>query len=338
LNTPEKSRGRCPDARALLPAYVENELSAIELRLVQGHLDICSACRNEEASYRLALSALSAAPRPAHGDLYAGLSARLDNLERPASFRPRQLRWVATAACLLLVVGVGATIAAKTLFVGKPAGTESAPPAVTFAQGDPNSGQQKPAPLSNGDKSEVVKIDEPVTLDNSDIGSKNDLPDTKYYPEEPRPAPEPKQTPRAHKQRVEDIANTDFTKVKDSRGRTVEDIMAELKKHNRLAMDKTAGSATDTTHSGTDPAPATGGPQEGPIKALPVDDPSMPDVAMIVPEKEKKEAVGEKIVKSSRAEGYTKSGRLALIHLTAEAAPKPAPKRDLRKDSPEDTP
>jgi hypothetical protein len=335
LNTPERPKGRCPDARALLPAYIENELSPIEIRLVQGHLEICSACRSEETVFRSALGALQSAPKPAHGDLYAGLSARLDRLESKPTFRPRQLRWAGALACLVLAVGVGATIVTNTFLnrIEKPAVSVAGPTATTdknvvekaaptqMAPSDLNSGTIVGAPSVADDKN-------PVVVDNG-------TEDPTYQPNDSQPVRETSPRRRNHKPSVDELVNTDFNKVPDSRGRSVEDIINELKKNNRLVIDKTA---LDVKDPQTNHTPQTGAPQDDEIRAVPVDDPSMPDVAVIVPEKEKKEAVGEKIVRSSRAEGYTKTGRLALIHLTADAAPKPIGRKDLRKDELDETP
>src|SRR5205807_10184285 len=51
---------RCPEARELLPGYVEGELTAAERTRVSGHLALCHACRREEAQYRAALGLLNA--------------------------------------------------------------------------------------------------------------------------------------------------------------------------------------------------------------------------------------------------------------------------------------
>jgi hypothetical protein len=333
LNTPQRGNDRlCPDARALLPGYVEDELSPIEIRLVQGHLDICSACRREEIAYRSSLGALRVAPKPTHGDLYAGLSAKLDRLEsRRQPFRPRQLRWAGALAVLVLTVGVGATVATKAFFSPKVAD----PPVITNLQptdvpvhvaGAPH----KPSDQKVAARTQDLGMDGPDASNGevtSDNGNSDDEP--KYYPEDPSRERAQKPRQRSRKPNVENWASSDINKVVDSRGRSVESIINELKKNNRLVMDKTQ---IEPVNSESNHTAALGTGDDTQIKPVPVDDPSMPDVAMIVPEKEKREAVGEKIVKSSRAEGYTKSGRLALIHLTAEAAPKPGIKRQLRKD------
>ena len=51
-----------------------------------------------------------------------------------------------------------------------------------------------------------------------------------------------------------------------------------------------------------------------------------------MPEKEKSETVGEKVVTSSRAEGFDKTGRLALIRLDAQASPKTKKKIQPQRD------
>ena len=100
---------RCPDARSLLPSYVEGELTANDRERVAGHLQICSECRAEESRFRESLGALAgyqpvAAPR----SLYAGFAARLDAVERTHRKQALRLRFAGAAACLLLVTAVSA--------------------------------------------------------------------------------------------------------------------------------------------------------------------------------------------------------------------------------------
>lgn len=103
---------RCPDTRALLPAYVEGDLDGPEARGVRGHLEICAACRAEEAACRAAMALLNAPearqPRP-HGDLYAGFAARLARQETRGARRQTQLRWAAALGCMAVVATAGAS-------------------------------------------------------------------------------------------------------------------------------------------------------------------------------------------------------------------------------------
>src|SRR5207247_7088297 len=92
-------RTRCPDARALLPSYVEGELDTMDRELVSGHLHICSACRAEEQRYRAALGALAACdPVPAPGHLYAGFAAKLEATEARFRRQRLQLRFATASA------------------------------------------------------------------------------------------------------------------------------------------------------------------------------------------------------------------------------------------------
>jgi hypothetical protein len=101
---------RCADVSALLPGYVEGELSAAENRRVAGHLEICAACRREETEYRQAMGLLRAPRETARpGDLYAGFAAKLAKHETTSARRQLQLRWAGMAACLLLIAGAGAS-------------------------------------------------------------------------------------------------------------------------------------------------------------------------------------------------------------------------------------
>ena len=103
-------RTRCPDARALLPSYIEGELDAHDRERVAGHLHICASCRGEEKQFRAALNALAAAePVASPGDLYVGFAARLDHIHRGDRRRAAQFRWAGAAAGLLLVAAVGAS-------------------------------------------------------------------------------------------------------------------------------------------------------------------------------------------------------------------------------------
>src|SRR5947209_17901793 len=105
---------RCPDARTLLPAYVEGELGNADARRVAGHLEICAACRREEAGYRLALGAIASAPkRESPADLFYGFQAKLEAGSRPSRNRMRRLRLASGAAAMVLVVAVSTAAVMK---------------------------------------------------------------------------------------------------------------------------------------------------------------------------------------------------------------------------------
>jgi hypothetical protein len=101
---------RCPEARAVLPEYVEGELSPLESRRLEGHLSHCAGCRKEEGEYRAAIGALRA-PRPlaAHGDLYSGFAAKLGPTGFGAPRRQQPLRWAAASCLVLAVAGASAS-------------------------------------------------------------------------------------------------------------------------------------------------------------------------------------------------------------------------------------
>ena len=102
-------RTRCSDARALLPEYVEGELGAVDHERVAGHLQMCPECRQEERQFHKALAPLAGAPRVmAPADLYRGFAAKLDERERIWHRRAVTFRLAGAAACLLVVIGVGA--------------------------------------------------------------------------------------------------------------------------------------------------------------------------------------------------------------------------------------
>lgn len=124
--TERRPLSRCAEARRLLSAFAENELSAEERRRVLGHIEICSACSREAADYEAALAVFaSACPAEAPPDLFASVSARIDRIEARRRRFSSTLRWAATAACLLLVVGAGAVTAR---YLSLSASQNSAPP------------------------------------------------------------------------------------------------------------------------------------------------------------------------------------------------------------------
>lgn len=307
---------RCPDARALLPAYVENELSGMERARVQGHLDICSACRTEEATYRVALGALSAAPKPAHGDLYYGLAAKLDALERRPVFRPRQLRWAGALACLVLAVGVGATVVGQRLLSHHRTDT----PKVVLPYKEPT---PEPLPVKTVGKGNEAPqspdvqpfVPEVVPHVNEDQPGEDTAADNTYKQQF-----QPAQTPdRSHRRGGRtDGEGKAISEVRDSQGRSLNDILEEFRKNNRVIIDKTVSPPVPTE---TNIRPAE---KVDEAQTKQVDLPSMPDVRVMVQEKEKREKDGETIVKSRRETGYNKHGKLALIKLDLHAEPAPA--------------
>jgi len=95
----------CPTCEAMVDAYVDGELTAIESAAFEQALEICPGCRRRLADARAvsdALRALPAAPAP---DL---LRARIERELRTIAGRPRQrLRWSAMAASLIVAIGIG---------------------------------------------------------------------------------------------------------------------------------------------------------------------------------------------------------------------------------------
>ena len=68
---------RCPDAQALLAAYVDHLLSPIEREQVDAHVSACEACRAELAGWTEALDGLEAAVPDAAPDLWSQFQARV---------------------------------------------------------------------------------------------------------------------------------------------------------------------------------------------------------------------------------------------------------------------
>lgn len=335
MNTPEKGRQNlCPEARSLLPAYVEHELTAVESTRVQCHLDVCAACRQEEIAFRHALRTLREAPKPVHGNLYAGLNAKLDGLNRRPAFRPKQLRWAGALACLVLAAGVGATVVGRTLFhkeaepVPVPIVTSSNPLAYQVKSLVKKERAPSTTPVApKVDRDPFAPVTVEVTPD-SDSTSAGDPSNSGYVAEDSGPSESRRRhRSRAHYEEFDPSQYTDIRKVRAKNGETLEDVMNRLKKdgHYSLGGSNQQYSTPQTGSPAPDPAPSKN------LPAASIDDPSLPDVAVVVPEKEKSETVGEKVVTSSRAEGFDKTGRLALIRLDAEAAPKPKSKVPPRR-------
>jgi len=110
MDSKQERLNRCPDALALLPAYVEGELTGRDMARIKGHLEICGACRLEEAAFRTALGAfagLECVESPP--DLYYGFAAKLDASMAHSRRQMKRFKFASAALCLLLVVGVSAS-------------------------------------------------------------------------------------------------------------------------------------------------------------------------------------------------------------------------------------
>jgi hypothetical protein len=289
---------RCPDARALLPAYVEGELSSVEQCGVASHLELCAACRAEEAQYRGALGMLSAPQEPLRpNDLYAGFAAKLERYERKTLVRQRQLRWAGSFACLLLVVTASASWMAgqKSLPVGAPpapsaiSGSGDVPPV------DVNSAKSVSTPkvVVRPEKPEKRFVDVPNAQSDPFV-----IPDDggAAVAEESRPAP------RRHRPLMPRRSNTltarNFLEVTPKQG---PDAVTQLE-----AAKQGAGTAGD---GGTkQPQPVN-----GTLVTAGDHHPNVPGMTYYEKEADQRLRVGGTVTRVSRARGYNSQGDLVLV-------------------------
>ena len=95
----------CPTCEAMVDAYVDGELSAIESAAFEQALAVCPACRERLESAREMSGLLRALPVEPAPDL---LRARIERDLRAIAGRPRErLRWAAMAASLIVAIGIG---------------------------------------------------------------------------------------------------------------------------------------------------------------------------------------------------------------------------------------
>jgi hypothetical protein len=219
---------RCPDARALLPAYVENELDTAETGRVAGHLQICASCRREEAAFRHALTALGAAPRrDAPGDLFYGFQAKLEGRNRRSNRRFRQLRLAGSAAALLLIVGFAtAQVTRMIRRETPPVSVNGGEPKIAEVRPDANAINPAPAPDTNvaGPKklTAVPPIDDPK--DQTEPNKAKLQPVTPTQTDKPKRAKNGKQEP------------VDFWDVKPKSGKSLRDRYRQ-REQMRMAND-----------------------------------------------------------------------------------------------------
>jgi len=319
---------RCPDTLALLPAYVEDELSASEKARVSGHLNICASCRREEAQYRQVFGVLKA-PRemPTHGDLYAAFSAKVEKHENRGMLRMRQLRWAASLGCLLLVVGVGASVAKQHFFTPKPE-------AVAVNSRENNPAPVKPNPqlvkktIDNNDKNpEYPKQPEPEpVLPTPDVAVSGDpSPVDTNISSEIRPVP-PRSSNRRHHSTRMAIAGTggdSFLDVKAQNGSTARELLNSRKNTQPDDNSVSGGSRVNK------PIWVEGNAGQPRLAHIP----GAPKVTVVVPGREDRVQVGNTVTSVRRETGYDANGQLALIRINAETSQvQPRPKDRVEDD------
>ncbi len=107
----------CKRTLPLLDGYAAGELSRHEYDQVTAHIANCADCQKEARGFHLAMSALTMPHTPVQtNDLYRGFAAKLGRAEAASTRRYGQLRWAASAACLLIVVSAGASLVRQFAF------------------------------------------------------------------------------------------------------------------------------------------------------------------------------------------------------------------------------
>lgn len=105
----------CPTCEALVDAYVDGELTAIESADFERALDACPECRRRVEAARAMSGLLRELPAQPAPDLLRarierelrGISAQSSAKPRPVATRPSYMRWGAMAASLIVALSVG---------------------------------------------------------------------------------------------------------------------------------------------------------------------------------------------------------------------------------------
>jgi hypothetical protein len=321
---------RCPDTLALLPAYVEDELSPAEKARVSGHLNICAGCRREEAQYRQVFGVLKA-PRemPAHGDLYAAFSTKVAKHENRGMLRMRQLRWAASLGCLLLVVGVGASVAKQHFFAPKPVPDVGAinPFEANFAPVKPHQQLVKKT-TDNNDKNPVYpKQTEPEpVLPTPDIAPSGDPGPVDTNTSSENKLVQPRPSNRGHHSTRTANAGTGvngFLDVKAQNGLTARELLNSRK--NAQPDDNSVSGGPRVNK----PVWVEGNAGQPRLAHIP----GAPKVTVVVPGREDRVQVGNTVTSVRRETGYDANGQLALIRINAETSQvQPRPKDKVEDD------
>jgi len=133
-----REKPRCPDMRVLIDQFVVDDISSLDRRLVEEHLQLCSGCREHWKARRDLWRSVMAVSTPAPSQaliqkttraVVAGMSRRGPILVRPV---PRIL---AIAASLILAFGLGFVTSSTVLDrqLGEPMAGEMGEPVVAPA-------------------------------------------------------------------------------------------------------------------------------------------------------------------------------------------------------------
>ena len=330
---------RCPDARALLPGYVEGELTAVQTRGLVGHLTLCAACRQEEAQYRAAFGALKAARQLApHRDLSRGLAAKLARYESRRSVRQLQLRW-AGACCLVLAMG-GASASYMRSHLTQSARVNPAPvasggvassdwPDSPFRRNPSPALARQTAPLRNTNPA-APKSDPSVDRDPFDPKS---IAAAQSSASDPKPGTTPdridtERVKQQHTQKRSAIAQSereDFLRVSPVHGASADQIIKQTRQEETVAQ-YAAPQTNDDSRAAKIVLPDY---KRQPLVPVDPDDIGSPNPGhadpasirpvTIVPEKDSEVIVNGKRTDVQAAMGYDKAGRPVYIKVNIGA-------------------
>ncbi|MEP6754299.1 MAG: zf-HC2 domain-containing protein [Chthonomonadales bacterium] len=294
---------RCHDVIEQLPAFVEGELGNIEAARVRGHVEICRGCRAEELQLRSCLGTLrSVAPISAPSALQAKFAAKVAKYERAPARSFGAMRWAASAACLLLVIGVGATVRNSGWF------HPQAPPIVTNVQTDNPS--VRVADSNPNTHNSTINNENPGSLPTVDKQPLETNRVAIIEPENPEPIVRD-DTPRTrvirHRPTVSNNAsvassNSEFLSIRAVDGTSAADIIAMKR---RTGQERIAAANYDQSAAKAEmPRPAN--------------IPAAPGVKMIVPERDEQLHVGSSVTNVHTETGFDSRGEIALIRIKTD--------------------
>ncbi len=294
-----KSNPRCRQVQETLSAYVEGDLTAPENHRIAAHIDSCLDCRSEEKLMRQAVGLL-AAPRELtpHGDLYVRFDAKLAESMAPRWYSRPSLRWAGTLACLVLVVGVGATVVQQRYANRAPVTTIA--PDTNHSAIEPNVqgsnlGNGRTVPLEPNNKVEPDNIangteihQEPRMVDQAPS-----VPNTSY-------SSNPKRLPNRKQGQG---APSEFMDVRDATGMTARE---KIESSRPISEDLSNG------------IPKNVRSQSGQVEFHREHVPGAPRVTVIATHRDDATPTGNGISKVRTDTGYDSNGDLALIRIQTE--------------------
>ena len=293
-----KSNPRCRQIQESLSAYVEGDLTAPESHRIAAHIDSCLDCRGEERVMRQAVGVLTA-PREAapHGDLYIRFEAKLAESMQPRWFQRPTLRWAGSLACLLLVVGVGATVVQQRYSAKQPDAVVLPDNRANGSNNAPIFGNGRSVPLeaeSGQSHSANARIDNVILPENP----KNEIASNSNSAFVPK-------IKRTSKGKFEHSNPTNFMEVRDADGMTARDRMEAAHQNSNDVMGG---------------IPKNISPQKSQFEVHRAHIPGAPRVTVIATESDDRTPVGNGTARVRTDTGYDSNGDLALIRIQADTS------------------